>query len=168
MHGRDEWNAEPVDYDRMKPHRIKRITLHHSGIGYYGDPPIPERIKNLQKFSFNEKNWPDVPYHFKIDPNGGIWEARDLSYAGETNTEYDPTGHALICVIGNFEEQRITPQQVQSTVTLCAWLCKKYNIPSSLIKGHKDYADTLCPGKDFYRLIMDGTIQRMTEEKMRE
>jgi len=164
IYPREKWGAKSPDCSRMKKHTLRFITLHHSGVAYHSDPAPPIRIKKLQEFSFNEKNWPDIPYHFKIDLQGRIWEARSLEFAGETNTSYDPTGHALICVMGNFEEQSVTPEQLDSVVQLCAWLCSQYNIPPERIKGHKDYAETLCPGRDFYPYISSGNIKRRVEE----
>ena len=165
---RKEWGAEPPDFARMKRHKIRFITLHHSGIHYEGEIPPSEHIKKLQEFSFKEKNWPDIPYHFKIDLEGNCWEGRDIAFCGETNTEYDPTGHALICLMGNYEEQIVSPQQLDAIVHLCAWLCATYNVSPALIKGHKDYTKTLCPGNDFYRYIADGTIRRRVEGLLRE
>jgi N-acetyl-anhydromuramyl-L-alanine amidase AmpD len=165
---RDEWGGRIPDYKSMKTHKIEYITLHHSGVAYYGEIPVTERIKNLEKFSIDEKGWPDIPYHYKIDPDGCCWECRKLEFCGETNTTYDPCGHALICVIGNFEKQKITEAQIDTVVHLCAFLCDKYNINPERIKGHKDYAETLCPGKDFYPYIADGTIRRRVEEFISE
>ena len=165
---RAKWWADPADFSRMKKHAISYVTLHHSGVAYHGDPPPLQRIRKLQDFSFNEKGWPDIPYHFKIDLEGNIWEGRDLRYCGETNTTYDPSGHALICVMGNFEEQSVTGAQIEAVVHLCAWLCDTYDVPPDRIKGHKDYAETLCPGKDFYPYIKDGTISRRVEDLLRE
>jgi hypothetical protein len=38
-----------------------------------------------------------------MDLDGGIYEGRDYHYMGETNTSYDPGGHFLISIIGNYE-----------------------------------------------------------------
>jgi len=165
---REKWGGQQADFSRMKPHDIRFVTLHHSGVAYYGEIPAAKRIKKLQEFSFNEKNWPDIPYHFKIDLEGNIWEGRDLRFAGETNTRYDPTGHALICVMGNFEEQELTTEQLESTIRLCSWLCQGNGVSPDLIRGHKDYAQTLCPGKNFYPLIADGTITRRVKEALEQ
>lgn len=105
-----------------------------------------------------EKGWPDIPYHFKIDFAGRIYRGRELRFAGDTNTSYNPVGHALICLMGNYERQVPNQKQLGAVVHLCAWLCKSFGVAPSRIKGHKDYARTLCPGKKFYRCIRDGTV----------
>jgi N-acetyl-anhydromuramyl-L-alanine amidase AmpD len=67
---------------------------------------------------------------------------------GDTNTEYDPTGHILVTLEGNFEEEEPTREQMQATRNLVGWLAKKFKVPSEKIKTHKDYAQTACPGKN--------------------
>ena len=54
-----------------------------------------------------------------------------------------------ICLIGNFEKTRPTERQWQSLVKLVRFLQKRYNIPTSQIKGHRDVKPTKCPGRYF-------------------
>ncbi len=108
----------------------------------------------------------DIPYHYMIDLKGNIYETRPLKYPGDTNTDYDVRGHALICVMGNYEVQKFNKEQMKAVVDLTSFLVKKYNVNLDSIKGHKDYALTLCPGEDFYRFIRDHTIQKLVAQKL--
>ena len=36
-----------------------------------------------------------------------------------------------------------------------------------MIKGHKDYAETACPGKDFYKYLENGTIVKTVSENLK-
>jgi len=36
------------------------------------------------------------------------------------------------------------------------YLAAKFHVPVSSIRGHRDYAKTLCPGKNLYRYLQDG------------
>jgi hypothetical protein len=155
---RKDWGWKPLT--RTVPqHKIKYITLHHGGIEFKKDEDPVKYIRHLQDWSRAEKNWIDNPYHFMIDLNGVIYETRPINYPGDTNTKYNPVGHALICVMGNYEVQKMNKKQLRSVVKLSAFIAKKYGISADKIKGHKDYAETLCPGKDFYKYIKDGTIR---------
>lgn len=132
-----------ADYE----HTIEYITIHHGGEIFPDDKNTQEYLKNLQTWSRNSKNWIDVPYHYIVDRHGKIYEGRPLKYRGDTNTTYDPTGHALIVLLGNFEEQELKEEQIESLKTVTAYLAKQESVPAKKIKTHKDYADTLCPGK---------------------
>ncbi|MBC8401544.1 MAG: N-acetylmuramoyl-L-alanine amidase [Candidatus Marinimicrobia bacterium] len=152
----------------LPEHTIAKITIHHGGVDYpEGKDPIMH-IRNLQEWSMStEKNWIDIPYHFMIDLDGKIYETRPINYPGATNTDYDPTGHALICVMGNYENQIISEAQLEAVVDLSAFLAKLYNVSPDDIKGHKDYTETACPGQDLYRYLEDGTIRSRVAEKLK-
>lgn len=158
---RQEWKAKDA-LGEMKPHTIQHITIHHTASLQKEKITIEKKMQNLQSFSQREsrlasgKNkpaWPDVPYHYYIAVDGRIAEGRDIRYAGDTNTDYDPTGHALIVLEGNFEEEQPSGKQLTSLLELVAWLSANYEIAVSKIKGHNDYAATACPGANLKKLL---------------
>jgi hypothetical protein len=61
-------------------------------------------------------------------------------------------------MMGNFETQRPSPEQLESCARLTAWLCQQHHIDLAHVEGHKDAAkgQTSCPGKDFYRYLEGG------------
>lgn len=165
---RSDWGWLPLGKTKAEA-KIKKITIHHGGVEVAKDKDPIESIRNLQKWSRAEKKWIDIPYHFMIDLEGKIYEARPINFPGDTNTEYDPTGHALIEVMGNYEIQEFSKEQMSSLVTLSAFLAKEFNVPLSDIKTHKDYSKTtVCPGKNIYKYFEDGTIQNLIAEKLKD
>lgn len=156
---RADWGWKPGE-KKLPEQVIKHITIHHSGEYFAKDKDVAGYLRNLQSWSRSQKNWMDIPYHYIIDLRGVVYEARPLEYPGDTNTNYDPRGHALICVLGNYEVQVINKTQLNTLIKLSAYLARRFKVPVTEIKGHKDYAETLCPGKDLYRYLQDGTIQR--------
>ncbi len=158
---RAEWGAKPPVLP-MTEHVPDRITIHHTATPQAPGKSIADKLRGLQGFSQTrsalgsgriKEVWADIPYHFYIAANGDIGEGRELKYVGDSNTPYDPTGHALIVLEGNFQNEEVTPAQLQSLQKLIAALSKKYHIGSDRISGHKDNADTLCPGEKLYALI---------------
>lgn len=152
-----QWGDTPVIDSIAKKHSITHITLHHQGEPFpKGKDPI-QYLRNLQNWSRREKKWIDIPYHYIIDLEGKIYEGRNIDYAGDTNTEYDPTGHALIEVVGYFEEVEPNQEQLDAVVNVMTWLAVKYTVPVDSIRGHKDYsATTVCPGKNLYLYLENG------------
>ena len=151
------------------PHAITHVTLHHTGSA---EPLRPEddpvaKLRGLQSWGASARNWWDVPYHFLLDLDGRVYEGRDWRYMGETNTTYDPGGHFLISVIGNYERQEPTPAQLDAIADLMAWALKEFDLPLDRIGGHYDYADTGCPGQYLRRYLEDGTFRRMVEARLR-
>jgi serine-type D-Ala-D-Ala carboxypeptidase/endopeptidase (penicillin-binding protein 4) len=151
------------------PHRITHVTLHHTGFPEPlrpGEDPVL-RLRNLQSWGASDRLWWDVPYHFLIDLEGRVYEGRDWRYKGDTNTTYEPGGHFLISVLGNYEIQEPTPAQVEAIADLMAWAAARFDVPLDRIGGHYDYAATSCPGPHFRRLLEDGTFRRLVEERLR-
>jgi hypothetical protein len=152
-----QWGGTAADESLARRHVIRSITLHHQGENFTrADDPL-RYLRNLQAWSRSTRKWLDIPYHYIIDLDGRIYEGRKLAFAGETNTEYDPTGHALIEVVGNFEEVEPNPAQLEAVVALMSQLAQEHAIPLDAIGGHRDFSDqTVCPGKNLYRYLQDG------------
>ncbi|MBL1212075.1 MAG: N-acetylmuramoyl-L-alanine amidase [Ignavibacteriae bacterium] len=163
---REAWGSAPLT-KTLPQHEINKITLHHSGVEFKDQENVLTKIKNLQSWSRSEKEWIDIPYHFMIDLEGNIYEGRPINYPGATNTEYDPIGHALIEVMGNYEVQKINDKQLKAVIDLSAYLAQEFNVPAEEIKGHKDYSSqTVCPGEDLYKYLADGTIVAGVRERI--
>jgi hypothetical protein len=106
------------------------------------------------------KSYPDIAYHFLIDAEGRTWEGRPMWAKGDTPTNYNPSGHLLICLIGNFERKEPTTMQWQSLVELVAWASAKWNVGIQRMAGHADHASTLCPGRAVRRRLAEGVLER--------
>lgn len=153
-----EWGARPPPGE-MRPHQVRGIVVHHTATRRRLDRPFAEKMRAVQAFSQTEAPlasggtkppWPDVSYHFYVDHAGKAAEGRDASYAGDSNTEYDPAGHLQVVLEGNFEEERPTAAQLSTLRRLLVGLADRYGIPSTTIDGHRDRVETLCPGRNLY------------------
>ena len=149
---KDVWGSARATNESRR-HELSYITLHHSGEDFDKDRDTADYLRTLQTWSREERGWMDIPYHFMIDPGGTIYEARDPVFAGDTNTTYDPAGHLLTCVIGNYENAEPSPEQLEALINLMAWQCEEYDIDPSTLKGHRDYAGTACPGENLYAYL---------------
>ncbi|MFC6999737.1 peptidoglycan recognition protein family protein [Rufibacter roseus] len=158
---RAEWGAAAPVLP-MKEHSPTKITIHHTAVKQAPQKTLQEKLKGLQKFSQErapladgrmKEQWADIPYHFYITADGTIGEGRELKYTGDSNTPYDPTGHVLIVLEGNFQVETVTPIQFQNLVNLIKAVAKRWNISADKISGHKDNASTACPGDNLYALL---------------
>ena len=129
------------------------------------------------------RKWPDIPYHFLIDLQGTIYIGRPINAAGDTNTLYDPTGHALIAVLGDYDRQRPNQDQLGAIVALMAWIADEYDIPATRIAGHRDFVpvnaegkhwdkhtrvEITCPGAHLYALLHSGYFQAEVQRRLEE
>lgn len=158
---RPEWGAK-LPVSPMKRHEITHITIHHTATPQKPDRTLEQKMQGLQQFSQNEGKlgsgkikppWPDVPYHYYIEVGGRVAEGRQLEFVGDTNTEYDPTGHALVVLEGNFEIEQPSPEQLASLNAMVQWLAGRFHIASDHVQAHNDYAKTACPGRNLKVLL---------------
>lgn len=158
----EEWGSRPAPIPDDRRHTPRFVTLHHAGVLWTSDRDAVTFIRNMQAWGKRRPEveqpprdtfWPDLPYHFLVAPDGRVFEGRSMDYEPETNTKYDLAGHLGVELMGNFEEQRPSPGQVESAVRLVAWLLAKHDLPLDAISTHGKIAkgQTSCPGRDFAR-----------------
>ncbi len=153
---REDWGAREAQTNRMIPHTIERLTVHHAGTqsGTTGPP----QIRGWQNWHMSGQGWPDLAYHLVIGIDGTVYEGRDPAYRGDTGTTYDTTGHFLVVVEGNFDVDRPTGEQLESQAGVLAWAAEHYGVSPSTISGHGDHAATACPGAHLEDRIHSGAL----------
>lgn len=89
-----------------------------------------------------------IAYHYLIFPDGTRIRTRPLDevgyHAGNLSVNKKSVG---ICLIGDFEVEKPTSQQLKELQVLIGELQKELPIVS--IKLHRDIKPTKCPGKNF-------------------
>jgi hypothetical protein len=164
---RSSWDAQEAR--PYKQHVPVQITVHHEG----GKLLLPtddarQRLKNIQTWGMGpDRQWTDIPYHLLIAADGTVYEGRSPFTVGETNTEYDPTGHLLICFLGNYNQQQLDEKLLAVLIRLLADSCRKYDISPDEISTHRDHSkQTTCPGDDIYSYFENGYIVEEVKKLM--
>lgn len=154
---REGWGAEPPGAGLIE-HTPLRLTVHHSAVAQTSPAQGPARVRRHQRHHQN-LGWPDLAYHFVVDRLGVAYEGRDPRFRGDTGTEYDTTGHFLVCLEGEFDSQRPTEAQIATVAGLFGWATAAFGIDPSTIAGHSAYASTGCPGGTVEALLADGSLE---------
>ncbi|HSK13147.1 MAG TPA: peptidoglycan recognition family protein [Phnomibacter sp.] len=155
---RAQWGA--LEAKPYRQHDPVRITVHHEGTQLLPTDDAARKINRIQAWGMGpDRNWADIPYHFLIAPNGKVYEGRAVTTVGETNTEYDPAGHLLICCLGNYEVQEVPEALLRSLIQMIAMASRTYNIPLTTLATHRDHStQTSCPGKNLYAYFTSGYV----------
>jgi hypothetical protein len=157
--GREGWGASDAG-PGMVEHLVERLTIHHTGVALGADHEAPSRLRAHQTFHQADRGWPDLAYHFSIDQIGNVYEGRSPEFRGDTATSYDPTGHLLVVLEGNFDIEPTFGAQLRSLAELLAWAADHYSVGTDAIKSHRDYApgETSCPGHNVYANLTSGEL----------
>lgn len=148
---RATWGATPAVTAKMRPmNGVLRVTIHHEGSAKPNTDSTPaqvaETLRTIQSQHRARMGAGDIGYHFIIDRGGTIWQGRDWQYQGAHTSGANPNNLGVM-LLGNFEIQQPTPQQLASLRILVASLVAKYNLTAKKdIYGHCDFCSTKCPG----------------------
>lgn len=134
-----------------RPNAWRWIVIHHSATSN----------GSAAKFDRDHraKGWDELGYHFVIGNGNGSgngqvevgsrWPRQKWgAHAKTPDNRFNEYGIG-ICLVGNFDVSRPTPQQQQSLARLVAYLMQTYNIPADRVIGHRDAKSTACPGRNF-------------------
>jgi N-acetylmuramoyl-L-alanine amidase len=126
------------------------IVIHHSATPTGGAAAFDKMHK--------AKGWDELGYHFVVGNGtdtrdgqvevGGRWPRQKWgAHAKTPDNRFNDYGIG-ICLVGNFDNQRPSDEQMKSLSRLVAHLMKTYHIPADRVVGHGDTGKpTDCPGR---------------------
>ena len=128
----------------------KWIVIHHSATPTGGAVAFDKMHRS--------KGWDELGYHFVIGNGtdtrdgqvevGGRWPRQKWgAHAKTPDNRYNDFGIG-VCLVGNFDLNRPSDEQVRSLSKLVAYLMRTYHIPAERVVGHGDTGRaTECPGR---------------------
>lgn len=119
---------------------IHDIIVHHTAT------PSTATVESIRRYHVGIRGWSDIGYHYLVQRDGIIRLGRPDRRVGAHCRGYNRESIG-VAVIGNFEETPIgmeVEQQINALRQLLGDLLHRY--PHSVVRGHKEYAATLCPG----------------------
>ncbi len=131
----------------------KYIIVHHTATDI-GNANLIDKTHEDRGF------WHGLGYHFLID-NGSLGKGDGQIEASPRWVKQQSGAHCKaggmndrgigVALVGNFNQEPPTPNQLQSLDYLLKTLMRYYHIPAGNIMGHRDVegAATDCPGKRF-------------------
>ena len=137
---------------RVKSERWECIVIHHSATDVGG----ARRFDRAHR----ERGFDELGYHFVIGNGtdtadgqvevGPRWQVQKYGAHCRSPEDYYNEHGIGICLVGNFDEDRPTPAQLESLKKLVRYLSKTYDIPTNRIFTHGGVTGmTHCPGKNF-------------------
>jgi hypothetical protein len=159
---RDAWGARPA-HAGGRQHSVTRMTLHHAGVVLGDNRNAPGRFRQDQRYHQDQLGWIDIAYHVGIDRNGNIYELRRPELAGDTATEYDTTGHFLVFCEGDFDKEAVSEAQLNAAASAFAWAARHFGVATDTLAGHRDFAQTSCPGANLYSHVSSGDLKHRVD-----
>lgn len=154
---RSQWTrsgiARPSQANPMNG--INRITIHHDAIvstDVRSGTDAARRLESIRR-SHVQKGWADIGYHFVIDPQGRVWEARTLAKQG-AHVENNNENNMGIMVMGNFDVHAPTAAATTAVDRFVAAQMQRYRVPLNRVYTHRELKSTACPGSRLQRYMI--------------
>jgi len=122
----------------------RTITIHHSGT----------LEGNAEAFDRNhrQRGMGGLFYHFVIGNGAGSRDGQiEVGWRWKKQAQVNRPKDIQICLVGDFNRQRLSESQSESLIKLITVLRRQYNISVSNIRKHKSIRGkhTVCPGSSF-------------------
>jgi hypothetical protein len=150
-----EWGqTQPKTSFLSEASTYDRLTIHHSGsvVEDSSESAVGDHLEGIVTGHI-ERGYGDIGYHFMIDAFGRVWEGRSLAYEG-AHVFGQNERNIGVMLLGNFEEQWPTREQVASMRQLVPLLCDRYRIEQGRVYGHRDLGQSVCPGRNLYSYVV--------------
>lgn len=108
----------------------------------------------IRSYHTNTLGWLDIGYHYGIEKVNslGTYEIMLGRFPDEIGAHCVPRNKDSIgiCLIGNFDEEKVPDRQWDCAVNLCCYLRRNFGILPYQILGHREAQENrTCPGKNF-------------------
>ncbi|WP_037295319.1 peptidoglycan recognition protein family protein [Saccharomonospora azurea] len=164
MYGTADWGARPpAEPVTLLNHKPTYIVVHHTVEPGNTDDYSLDRAfaisRSIQNFHMDSNGWIDSGQQFTISRGGFITEGRHRSIEALRGG----TQHVLGANVANRNSEVIGIENEglymevdvpltlwDSLVALVAYMAAQYGVSPDLIRGHRDFNSTACPGDVLY------------------
>ncbi len=109
-----------------------------------------------------KNGWSGIGYHFYVRKDGSVFKGRPIGSVG-AHTKGKNSLSIGVCFEGNFETETMSVRQIQAGREIVEYLKDLY--PQAVVKKHRDFEATACPGKNFpFDKIKEGVYSMTVEE----
>jgi hypothetical protein len=169
IYSRADWGADERLRDCCVEYgEVHAGFVHHTvNANGYSRSEVPAILRGIYAYHTQTRGWRDIGYNYLIDRFGRIWEGRyggiTLPVVGAHTLNYNENSFAA-SAIGNYDIARPSSAMIDAYARLYAWKLSLHGVrPTSrqnvagttfnAISGHRDAAQTACPGRYLYAKI---------------
>jgi hypothetical protein len=166
IHTCSEWGARPPNGTiTVENHKPTYIVVHHTAGGNSSDTSLAHAYqisRDIQNFHMDGRGWIDSGQQLTNSRGGHITEGRHRSVeildGGTRHVQGANVGNHNSEVIGIENEGLYSTVDVpaalwNSLVQLVAYIAQSYGISPDMIRGHRDFNATECPGQVLYERL---------------
>ncbi|XP_075998708.1 peptidoglycan recognition protein 5 [Genypterus blacodes] len=146
-----QWGAvAPKPWETLKG-SAQRVIIHHTALAHCrGLSDCKQQLLSIQATHMKERGFADIGYNFLVGGDGTVYEGRGWGVVGAhtKGNNHDSLG---IAFMGNFNEDTPSTEAISSVNQLLrSGVSQGHLQPKFVLLGHRDLANTACPGDKLY------------------
>lgn len=164
---RAEWGAQPRKAGTTEIIDHPSITFHYDGDGWkypWDHSTCDDKVRGIQAYhmlpeSQGGRGWSDIAYNEVVCPHDFSFEGRgwDRRSSANGNDATNAISFAICALWGtNSEASSKLPDGLKRAYMYARGLYIKNGGATTVIKGHRDWKSTDCPGDQIYAWIQAG------------
>lgn len=159
-------DGNPYLWPQEYPKDVKKIIVHHTATTS-NLKNADEAIRAIYYYHAVTRGWGDIGYNYIVAPDGTVYQGRagDEGVVAGHASGYN-TGTVGIALLGNYEEDQLPAEMMQSLTALIYEKAELHGIDidgtgkyrnktMANLLGHRDVDATTCPGEYTYDYLGD-------------
>ena len=169
-------DGHPLVWPIEKTRTVQKIVIHHTAENNVNEDDDETLMRGIYYYHAIVRGWGDIGYEYVVGRDGTIYQGRaGGDYVIGAHAYWNNASTVGVSVMGNFDENTVTPAQLSGINAVTTMLSDKYGIdfnattpafrecdendPDGCIiedytvpdlAGHRDVGRTDCPGDDLY------------------
>lgn len=152
IYPRSAWGARHREEQYEVP-KASGVAVHHSVTTTLSEnATFAQEVAEMRKIEEigHTRFGYTVSYNVVIFPSGRAYQGCPFNKRGQ-HTGDNNSKVRSICFAGNYETYEPTQAQLQKAQNLIVHGKGKWWTKNNFVKGHRDYVNTACPGKNVYK-----------------
>lgn len=119
-------------------------------------------MRSIQNYHMDTQGWSDIAYNLACCPHGYIFEGRGRGKGSGANGTSDANhNYPSVCaLVGENDPQ---PAELDTAIADACTMLRSWGV-GAVVKGHRDFVSTACPGNSIYKKVQAGRYSNDEQE----
>lgn len=156
---REEWGARPREQGSNNLVDHPSTTVHWEGGGWHwpwDHSTCAAKVRGMQDYHMDVRGWSDIAYNYVNCPHGYTFEGRGYGHQSSANgyVSANEASYATQAMWGSEADAKV-PNALKDALLFSIAILRNHGA-TSVVKGHRDWKQTDCPGDELYAWVKAG------------
>lgn len=155
---RAQWGARPRKQGTNELVAHPSNTIHWEGTGWkfpWDHSTCDDKVRAMQDYHMNVRGWSDIAYNYLACPHNYLFEGRGYRQSAANGYESANKQSLAIQAMWGSAAGVAVPDNLKRALLFGIKYCQSQG-STSVVKGHRDWKQTDCPGDELYAWIKAG------------